>query len=40
MVKESHSEEANAVMRSVLNDVYRNLLAIIQAMKLSDTLRR
>ena len=38
-VKESDSEEANAAMRSVLNDVHRKLFdAIIQAMKPRDTL--
>jgi len=38
-VKESDSEEANAAMRSVLNDVHRKLYnAIIQAIKPWDTL--
>jgi len=38
-VKESESEQANAAMRSVLNDVHRKLFgAIIQALKPWDTL--
>jgi len=39
-VKESDSDEANAVMRSVLNDVHRKLFdVIILAMKPWDTFK-